>query len=460
MLRIAGADLDRLGLGGEVAHQRGGVEAVGLGHPDRVEPGLLERGRPGRPPRAGCRRTSAGSRASWGPCSRADRGSVNSDTAATTTSCKVRVGACARTRWSGLPARRPFRGVRARRSRARRRSRRRRRRAPSAAPAGPAGRRGAARRGTRSRPPDSMKTWSSQRAGWSGSSIRRTGPSPRIRARGRHAEPPAAPSSGVPPTVSMRSDVPGFARSGRTTRVSVPVLPSPGWSAGTRSANRTAAPPGRRRARGSGTRRTAATDVGVVGDRQRDRPAAVRDRRAGPAPPCCPQAGRAGSAQRVAALGPRRVEPQPLAGHRAAEPRVGVADPGRRDVARGVVADPDLHPAQRRRRGRTAAGRRAACPLGGPFGRQRCGVSVGHRDGLGLEPAWPARPAGRRSTPSAEQERRAEEAASPERARRQQRRAGARPAARAARRQAARHGERGVVRSTTTSKISSDHARR
>ena len=37
------ADLDRLGLGGEVAHQRGGVEAVGLGHPDGVEPGLLER---------------------------------------------------------------------------------------------------------------------------------------------------------------------------------------------------------------------------------------------------------------------------------------------------------------------------------------------------------------------------------------------------------------------------------
>ena len=38
-----GADLDRLGLGGQVAHQRGGVEAVGLGHPDRVEPGPLQR---------------------------------------------------------------------------------------------------------------------------------------------------------------------------------------------------------------------------------------------------------------------------------------------------------------------------------------------------------------------------------------------------------------------------------
>ena len=38
------ADLDRLGLRGEVAHERGGVEAVGLGDPDGVEPGLLERG--------------------------------------------------------------------------------------------------------------------------------------------------------------------------------------------------------------------------------------------------------------------------------------------------------------------------------------------------------------------------------------------------------------------------------
>ena len=37
-------DLDRLGLGGEVPHQRGGVEAVRLRHPQRVQPRLLERG--------------------------------------------------------------------------------------------------------------------------------------------------------------------------------------------------------------------------------------------------------------------------------------------------------------------------------------------------------------------------------------------------------------------------------
>ncbi len=36
-------DLDRLGLGGEVPHQGGGVEAVGLRHPQRVQPRLLER---------------------------------------------------------------------------------------------------------------------------------------------------------------------------------------------------------------------------------------------------------------------------------------------------------------------------------------------------------------------------------------------------------------------------------
>ena len=40
----AGADLDRLGPRGEVAHQRGGVEAVRLRHPDRVQPGLLQPG--------------------------------------------------------------------------------------------------------------------------------------------------------------------------------------------------------------------------------------------------------------------------------------------------------------------------------------------------------------------------------------------------------------------------------
>ena len=40
----AGADLDGLGLRGEVAHQRGGVEAVGLGDPDRVQARLLEPG--------------------------------------------------------------------------------------------------------------------------------------------------------------------------------------------------------------------------------------------------------------------------------------------------------------------------------------------------------------------------------------------------------------------------------
>ena len=52
------ADLDRLGLGREVAHQRGGVEAVRLGDPDAC------RGRPSRARLtwsarcAGCRRTS------------------------------------------------------------------------------------------------------------------------------------------------------------------------------------------------------------------------------------------------------------------------------------------------------------------------------------------------------------------------------------------------------------------
>ena len=37
-------DLDRLGLGGQVAHQRGGVEAVRLRHPDPVQARLLEGG--------------------------------------------------------------------------------------------------------------------------------------------------------------------------------------------------------------------------------------------------------------------------------------------------------------------------------------------------------------------------------------------------------------------------------
>ena len=36
------ADLDPLGLGGQVAHEARGVEAVGLGHPDDVEPDLLQ----------------------------------------------------------------------------------------------------------------------------------------------------------------------------------------------------------------------------------------------------------------------------------------------------------------------------------------------------------------------------------------------------------------------------------
>src|SRR5690606_39604573 len=40
------ADLDALGLGGDVAHEADAVEAVGLGDPDRVEAGLLERGDP------------------------------------------------------------------------------------------------------------------------------------------------------------------------------------------------------------------------------------------------------------------------------------------------------------------------------------------------------------------------------------------------------------------------------
>ena len=40
----AGADLDGLGLRGEVAHQRRGVEAVRLGDPDRVEARLLQPG--------------------------------------------------------------------------------------------------------------------------------------------------------------------------------------------------------------------------------------------------------------------------------------------------------------------------------------------------------------------------------------------------------------------------------
>ena len=43
-LRMPGADLQGLGLGGEVAHERGGVVAVGLGDPGDVEAGLLEGG--------------------------------------------------------------------------------------------------------------------------------------------------------------------------------------------------------------------------------------------------------------------------------------------------------------------------------------------------------------------------------------------------------------------------------
>ena len=39
----AGADLDPLGVGGEVAHERDGVEAVGLGDPHDVEARLLQR---------------------------------------------------------------------------------------------------------------------------------------------------------------------------------------------------------------------------------------------------------------------------------------------------------------------------------------------------------------------------------------------------------------------------------
>ena len=39
--RIAGAELDALGLGGEPGQRRGGVGAVGLGGPDRVEAGRL-----------------------------------------------------------------------------------------------------------------------------------------------------------------------------------------------------------------------------------------------------------------------------------------------------------------------------------------------------------------------------------------------------------------------------------
>jgi hypothetical protein len=36
------ADLDRLGLRGEVSHEGGGVEAVGLWHPDAVKAGILQ----------------------------------------------------------------------------------------------------------------------------------------------------------------------------------------------------------------------------------------------------------------------------------------------------------------------------------------------------------------------------------------------------------------------------------
>ena len=44
-----GADLDALGLGGQEAHEARRVEAVGLGHPDDIEPDLLQRNRlPGR----------------------------------------------------------------------------------------------------------------------------------------------------------------------------------------------------------------------------------------------------------------------------------------------------------------------------------------------------------------------------------------------------------------------------
>ena len=39
-----GADLHRLGLRGEVSHQGGAVESVGLGHPDQIESGLFHLG--------------------------------------------------------------------------------------------------------------------------------------------------------------------------------------------------------------------------------------------------------------------------------------------------------------------------------------------------------------------------------------------------------------------------------
>ena len=58
----ARADLD-VGLRGQVAHQRGGVEAVRLGHPDPVQARPARGRRPGRRPPGGCRSTSAASRA-------------------------------------------------------------------------------------------------------------------------------------------------------------------------------------------------------------------------------------------------------------------------------------------------------------------------------------------------------------------------------------------------------------
>ena len=64
----AGGDLEPLGLGGQVAHQRGRVEAVGLGHPDHVEPGLLELGDLVGGRRGGCRRTGGESRAAPPNC--------------------------------------------------------------------------------------------------------------------------------------------------------------------------------------------------------------------------------------------------------------------------------------------------------------------------------------------------------------------------------------------------------
>ena len=105
-------------------------------------------------------------------------------------------------------------------------------------------------------PAASMNTWSSQRAGWTGSSIRADRPV----AADPDARCPRRPAGGAEQGRAADGvDREPCARAGRSVgppASATPVLPSPGRSAGTRSAN-PIRPPGRRRARGTGPRRTA-----------------------------------------------------------------------------------------------------------------------------------------------------------------------------------------------------------